>query len=707
MRRPCRRRPATALALAALVLAGSATAGLAQEAEPWARIEGARIAVQPGSTVEVCGTGHLAFVDGRRTIEAPPGAAVRIPGGTDEPVRGDVAIEIRGPGESRWIVRRSPGLPAPGGTTIRDPEGGGPASIYAAEPTRFWLAVGEGDETVFFQAEDDSAGCDPAAAAVGLGEESPAAAIERTLDRLADYGFSGAVLVARADGETILSAGYGLADRERKIPVRPGTLFELGSLTKQFTAAAVLRLAERGLLSVEDTLGDTWSLPEPLAGISLHQLLTHTSGLPEDFSRAPSTREAVVDLLRTIETERPPGGDPRYSNLGYVLLAALLEEKTGTRYEDLLEELFFEPLGLERIGARSADAWPDSLLAVGYSGTFGSGQALDPHPVDPTGWDLLGASGVVGNLPDLHRWIRALRDGRVLSDPSLRLMFTPHAGEFGYGWLIYETGRGTAGIIHGGDTDGVQSYAAIFPDEDLVVLLAVNDRRGWRGPVFDAVVALALGRETPPLPPPTVPATLVDRRRWNGSYELPDGSRIEVRPTEDGLLLGAEGQSAVSLVTSPSAEERAELAARNATATAFMAALAAGDSAAVRAALAPSGRPESFGVVWGALTEGHAALERYEILGTAPDRAGREITFVRLHFPEGEETLRLVWRPHLDGWGTGGERPRREFFPVGPSEYAAYDLLGARTIRIRFHDDGGSRSIQFEDTPDAPLATVR
>jgi CubicO group peptidase (beta-lactamase class C family) len=698
-------RGAAAIA-AALLTAGPGT-GLAQSDAPWLRIGEGRLAVQPGATVEVCGTGHLEFVDGRKGI-AVGTAEVRVDGG-GEAVWADVPVEVRGPGIGHWLVRRAAGFPAIDGTTIRDTEDRGSAAVDAADPTRFWLRVDAAGEAVFFQPEAGPADCGfrdaPAPGDVsGSTDSDTARRIDRALARFADYGFSGAILVAREDGETILAAGYGLADRERAVPDRAATLFELGSLTKQFTAAAILRLAERGVLTVEDSLGGTWDLRPPIAGITLHQLLSHTSGLPEDFPVAPASRAAVVNRLRDLELEFAPGEGFRYSNLGYVVLAALIEEKTGAAYRDVLDELFFDPLGLDRIEVWREGLWPDSLVAIGYSGTFGSGQALDPHPVRPAGWDLLGASGVVGSLPELHRWIVALRGGAVLDEASLQRMFTPVHGEFGYGWLMYETDRGTPGIIHGGDTEGVQSYAAVFPDEDLVVLIAVNDRRGWRGPVFDTVVDLALGREVPPLPPPTVAVDAPELESWSGTYRLP-GGRIDVHPTDEGLLLGAEGQAAVSLVTSPRAEERAELEIRNAAAEAFMTALTAGDSAAVRETLAESGRHDAFfDVVWSALTEGHGQLAGYEVLGTAPDRAGREITFVRLRFPDGEETLRLVWRPHLDGWGTGGERPRREFRPVGPDTFATYDLFGARTIRIRFRETDGGPAIEFLDAPEAPLA---
>lgn len=682
--------------LAAALLTAVPGAALAQPAEvSWIRIEARRLLVQPGTTVEICGAGHLEFIDGRRAIAIRPGAVVRVAGenGTQRE-SGSAVVEIRGPGSDRWIVRRTARLPISGGTTIRDSKGSGSAAVDASAPTRFWLAVEPDGRAVFFQPDDGGAACD------SEGASDVAHRIDRTLDRFSDYGFSGAALVARA-GDLIFTGGYGLADREREIPVRPSTIFEVGSLTKQFTAAAVLRLAERGLLSIDDTLGATWSLPAPVAGITIHQLLSHTSGLPEDFPEPPVSRAAVVDALRRID---PAGEGFAYSNLGYVVLAALIEEKTDATYANVLEDLFFEPLALESTGVYRPDAWPDALLAVGYSGTFGSGLALDPHPVRPTGWDLLGASGVVASLPDLHRWVRALWGGEVLGEESLRRMFTPYQEEFGYGWIVYETARGTRGILHGGDTRGVQSYAGIYPDEDLVVLLAVNDRRGWRGPVYDTVVGLALGQEVRELPPPTADLETRELDRWSGAYRLPDGARIEVRPTGDGLVLGAEGQSAVALVTSPSAEERAALEERNAAAAAFMAALSAGDSAAVREDLAPSGRPESFGVVWSALTEGHGPLTAYEVLGTAPDRASRRITFVRLHFDDGHETLRLVWRPHLDGWGTGGERPRREFRPLGEAQFATYDIFSGRTIRIRFHEEGGGRAIEFLDAPEAPRA---
>ncbi|MDX1661561.1 MAG: serine hydrolase domain-containing protein, partial [Gemmatimonadota bacterium] len=483
------------------------------------------------------------------------------------------------------------------------------------------------------------------------------------------------------------AGGYGLADREAATPIRPGTFFALASLTKPFTAAAVLKLAERGELALEDPLSRHLDgLCGATGSITLHQLLTHTSGLPENPPETVQTRADLERALASVELEGEPGTDFEYGNYGYVVAAAVIEEVSGEPYRSFVEREVIAPAGDLALGFWPDPDLPDSLAATGYTGFFGSGRATEPHPPAEVDWTLLGASGLWGSLPDLWRWARALRAGEIVSPESVESIFAPHVNDYGYGWFLWETPRGSTEVIHGGDTEGFQSYLAFFDGEGFALAVAVNDQRGWRGPVYGDLVRLVVDGEAPELPPPTVEPRPADLRERAGRWTLPGDGVFEVEAVEEGLLIGAAGQRAAALLVSADEETVERLEAVNDKTERFVHALAEGDSTSVREILEPSGRAKDFfDVVWSRLAGGRTP-DGFEVLGSVPARAGRDVAFVRLRFGDEEETLRLVWRPNLDGWGTGGEMPKQLFRPVGGDGYASFDLFTREIVRIGFEE---------------------
>lgn len=674
--------------------AAAASAPLVRAADPWARLvdDGTRLVISEGTVAEFCGRGRLQFTEGRRAVVLSE--LVECIGSR----RGEDPIILAGGDVGFWTIRPVPAMPERPGTTIRDERADRPASISSSALRRFWLAVEPASVTFLHPNPPDDR--PPCIAPV-------AERIDEALSRYAEYGFSGVVLVAEGD-RIVHVGGYGLADRESAVPMQPGTVIPLASLTKHVTAAAILKLQEAGRLSTDDRLARFWpELPEPVASITIHELLCHSSGLPEDIDAGPTTRAEVLAALHRAHVSEQRRARATYSNFGYVVLAGVVEEVYGMPFGVAVEQLLLAPAGLASSIMFDLEHVPPPLLATGYVGTFGSGRALDPKPVTLPGPELVGASGAVSSLPGLFRWLRALRSGKVLGAAARRRMFAAHTSNVGYGWFLYETPHGSTMYLHGGDTDGFQTYAGIYPDEDMIVLLAVNDARGWRGPVYDTVVKLARGSSGPPLPPPVAELEPELLAAHAGVYALPgDEGRLEVETLPGGLLVSAIGQRAVSLLSSPDSTADARHAQQNAASASFVSALATGRTEAVDEALAPSGRSESFYRVWGYLQERHGRLDGFRVLGTLPDRAGRDVTFVRLHFEDGDDTLRLVWRPHLDGWGTGGDQPRREFRPIGASTFATFDIFSDAVVRLRFDRAGVDRLLDFPDAPDTPAATL-
>lgn len=308
------------------------------------------------------------------------------------------------------------------------------------------------------------------------------AAVQDLLDDLENEGFSGVTLVDT--GEQVIVRGFGWADREAGIRNDADTVFDIGSVTKQFTAAAVLRLQMDGRLSVEDTLGGYLpGLPPDKAALTLHQLLTHTAGLPDALGEdaAPVDREQYLDLVAATPLIHRPGTDYSYSNVGYSLLAAVIETVTGGSYEDYLQEALFGPAGMTSTGYLLPDV-PDDAIAVGYDGTERVGRPRDlGWATDGPYWNLRGNGGLLSTAPDMLRWHQALLGEDILDAEAKALFSQPHTPEgagadtfYGYGWALLPTPFDTWLVTHNGGNGVFFADFLRFLDEDVVVFVATN-----------------------------------------------------------------------------------------------------------------------------------------------------------------------------------------------------------------------------------------
>jgi CubicO group peptidase (beta-lactamase class C family) len=290
--------------------------------------------------------------------------------------------------------------------------------------------------------------------------------------------FSGQVVIGTPD--RILYAGrFGMADREEGIAVTDETLFDIGSVTKTFTATAVLRLAVDGRLGLDQTLGRWFDgLPEATAAITVHQLLTHTSGLPlySGDDDAACDRACFDGWLAATAPEFPPGARFAYSNPGYSALARIIEKVDGRTYEAYLQEVLAEPLALGPLGYLRLPA--DSRAAVGYldGERVGRPQELGWMDDGPS-WHLRGNGGLLASAGTLYRWLRATADGRTLPADWLDRQLHPHAErregvDYGYGWGILSRPWGEV-VDHTGGNGFFFADARWFREVGL--LLAVTD----------------------------------------------------------------------------------------------------------------------------------------------------------------------------------------------------------------------------------------
>lgn len=309
--------------------------------------------------------------------------------------------------------------------------------------------------------------------------------VREALAELEDGGFNGVVLVDV--GGEVIAEGIGEADRDAGLANDPSTVFDVGSLTKQFTAAAILRLEMDGVLSVDDTLGDhVDGLPPDQSAITLHQLLTHTAGLPDvlgdDYD--PVGRDEFVELVASTPLVSDPGGEYQYSNAGYSLLAAVIESVTGTSYERYLHDALFEPAGMRSTGYVIPD-FGETDVAVGYHGDTAVGR---PNELgwddDGPYWHLRGNGGILSTAEDMHRWHLALLGDDILDDAAKQTYYARHTTEgpdadtyYGYGWAIVPTPFDTWLITHNGGNGVFFADFLRFLDEDVTIFLATNAAR--------------------------------------------------------------------------------------------------------------------------------------------------------------------------------------------------------------------------------------
>lgn len=311
---------------------------------------------------------------------------------------------------------------------------------------------------------------------VGAVRAQDEAALDAVVRAHANQGrFMGSVLVARGE-QVLLSKGYGLADVAQKIPNEPTTKFRIGSVTKQFTAVAILLLEERGKLSVDDLVKK--HLPDAPAAwdkVTIFHLLTHTSGIPSftDFSdyatfkTVATTSEKLVEHFRDRPLDFEPGTRKSYSNSGYVLLGYLIEKISGRTYAEFLEENVFKPLGMTDSGYDTGKGVAHE--ALGYQpGSDG------PRPADFVDMSVpYSAGSLYSTALDLWKWNRGLFGGKLLSEDSVRRMTTPFKDYYGFGvgvgWL-----HGHQVVGHAGGIEGFSVFLMCFPDEQVTVAVLGN-----------------------------------------------------------------------------------------------------------------------------------------------------------------------------------------------------------------------------------------
>lgn len=306
--------------------------------------------------------------------------------------------------------------------------------------------------------------------------------IDAVLQRASADG-SGFAAVAVADGEVILRKGYGFADRERQIPFTPQTVAQIGSLSKQFTATAILMLVESGRLDLDDPLGaHITGITGEVKHATLRQLLVHASGLPEycgpDFARR--SREDFVATCLAAPLRFEPGAVSEYSNVGYSALAMVVENVSGEDLDDYLRSMLLRPNGLDDSGYLF-DEGNDQDFAQGYLENEPQGVISD-HISDMDGqwWNLKGNGGMQASVDDMYAWYEALNNSSALPEAVRTQLASPQTEwsdgvAIGFGWFFRDEGTGRVQRINHAGSDGVFYATYWHRPEDGVFLFLVGN----------------------------------------------------------------------------------------------------------------------------------------------------------------------------------------------------------------------------------------
>lgn len=573
-----------------------------------------------------------------------------------------------------------------------------------------------------------------------LGHARPTAALSldagnaRELFRRAEaFGFSGGLQLAR-DGQTGVSEGYGMANRAAGVPITPDTIFDIGSVAKQFTAAAILRLEELGRLSTSERISKHLStVPADKQAITIHHLLTHTAGFPHDVGdnqRNPSRDNAVRQML-SAELKSAPGTKHAYTNVGYALLAAIVERASGKSYERFLRDELWLPLGMTRTGMLlgGLDKAP---VAEGYmfDGPLPPNRYRRPDR-DGASWLVRGAGYIFSTLNDLGRWGEALRTGGILSDSSRRKLFRPHVREneevpsyYGYGWALFSNRDGSCRIAHDGSAGVHYAFMSFFPERDAVLVsFSTQQRSPWRH--FPTKVYGALAGEALDLPPVAENAHQ-NLQGLTGDYRLSGGAILPVRMQDGRLYIEVVNADALRLF-SPwpmlAPERTAPLGDRQKLISSVMDGIAAGDYrpllSRLRKGVDPGEERQFWQERWPQWTAQHGRYLGAELAGTvevgtggpvrvAPEDRLRSLALVRfargsmllgfVHDPEG--SIYIDWMP---------QHMMRDIFlaPQEDGRFLAYSPNTRRTVEAAFQRTPAGQSLLIDNGQNTARAIRR
>lgn len=538
--------------------------------------------------------------------------------------------------------------------------------------------------------------------------------IQQYFNRAVENGYSGSVLVAHK-GETLLKQGYGMADREAKRAQTAETVFSIGSITKQFTAAAIMKLWSQGKVQLSDPLSKHFpEAPADKAVITVHQLLTHTAGFPDaigdDYDNVGVAQ--FTRLAFSTQLENSPGSTYQYSNVGYSLLGIIVEKVSGMGYEQFLREQLWLPAGMKRTGYLLPSFSP-AELAVGYQNGQRWGTALDrPWLPEGPGWHLRANGGVLSTVGDMHRWYKALRNNVVLPKNATDKMFSPHVAEnqegrshYGYGWVVQDDGSQRI-IWHNGGNGVYNAFMGFDLANDVCIVVSSNSNDKISDRFALRIQEIMTGKGD------LLDAAVV--KKSCGQYRLPSGATVSVRIDENNILTTSfEDKEPLFLLLSDGSERPEETAAIGDRSFKMLDGVRKGDFAllAKYRDVSPETAHQRIKPFWEDMQAEHGHISSIDLMGVvARPKAGLMLSFVKVNFEKTPLYFMYVWDgeliddvrtlPIMDKafeWKGSGTL---DFYAANNNRSVVLENVesGTPTLLIK-HPKGDVRAIRYSDLP--------
>lgn len=518
--------------------------------------------------------------------------------------------------------------------------------------------------------------------------------LEKYLTRCEQFGFSGSVLIAQ-QGKVILAKGYGLSNREKGEANNPDTVFEIASATKPFTACAILKLQEMEKLSIDDRIEKYFAeVPQDKREITIRHLLSHTSGMPRSAVRggSPDLAKAVAGYLSTPLSNKP-GETHEYWNGGYALLAGIIEKVSGQSYMDFCREQLFKLAGLKRTGF-TGDAKMENE-AIAYENDRAIRNATG-HPYRDYGWQYRGMGGIVSSVQDLWQFLQAFDTGRILKPETIELMETEVRGNYGLGWGVTKTSRGTRRIGHGGDVLGFHAQIQRFPAErtTILVLSNVEDIPLW---TIAWNLESLLFQETPkyPLPPESISLAEEKLNSLCARYGHTNGNGVIVERAGNGLLLGIEDLELSTLLGQSNDKLKIEIE----KAIEIVNAVQKKDVKTIRDMLLegipPTWPQQLVDEIWPEHLKRWGELQKTEVIGATLVGKNRVELLIAMQHECGAPRLKIILQnQRLNIFDLNGPRFTASFRyqPISDTGFVSFSWMGAALPRIRFEIQEGRAS---------------
>ena len=534
------------------------------------------------------------------------------------------------------------------------------------------------------------------------GEEIMEGEVAKKLDtyltRITPFGFSGALLVAK-DGKIILNKGYGMAIRSENVANTSETVFSTGSITKQFTAAGIMKLEMMRKLTTDDPITKYFDeVPEEKKGITLHHLLTHTSGVINftgpDFVETP--RDETMQKILDAPLQFKPGKRFAYSNAGYSMLAAVIEKVSGQGFEEFMNKNIFTPAGMKYTGYRMPE-WGKKVVAHWYVGDKDNRTPLEkPYPY----WNYIGNGGILSTTEDMYKWHEALLGEEFLSSEVKKKMFTPFLNDYGYGWDVLEREMGTLIQHDGGSMLGCSAEMRRYIDAGVVTILFCNQSYGRQTlmeAVREQIETLVFGGDVN-LPVEVIAAAPERLRKFEGKYKLGSGGELTVEEKQGKLVIQAQGQDAICLLFDPENPDPAHSEELNKLSKSVFEAALKGDYRPFGDVLMDKERrlervKELIDMRLRMYKERTGAIKSAASVATLPSTFDGEpaaMTYVELKGEKGSMFFVFFWRGNKNV-GVGPTMPPGEmtlpFLPVSETEFVGYRIDTAMSSRLEFKFD--------------------